>query len=315
MAIVGHKKQIEFLNKSVEADRLSHAYLFCGPDKVGKKNAALEWISKIFKSEIREGKAHPDFFFVKANEETNNIKIEQVRDLIWRLSLKPVVAPLKAAVIDNAHLMTADSQNCLLKTLEEPGGQTLIILIAHNPRLLLSTVVSRCETVRFNFVSSDEVGGHLKKEFGGNPGLADLEEIIRLSFGRPGRAVDFITDPKELEKWQTEIKDLSRAVSGGLGERFKYVKNISEGKKIEEILEIWSFYFRGLMLEALKGKENAGFEAAGSPKAFEFSKTKTNPYSLAKIVGIIKKIQQLVYVLSATNVNEKLALEALMLEI
>lgn len=317
MAMVGHQKQREFLKRSAAANRISHAYLFTGPEKVGKKSAALEWISFLFDSKIREGNVHPDFFYVKADPETNNIKIEQIRDLIWKLSLKPVLAPLKVAVIDNAHLMTADSQNCLLKTLEEPNGRTLLILTVQNPRLLLPTVVSRCETVRFNFVPPNEIGDYLNNEFGANPGVADIGEITRLSFGRPGRAVDFISNPEELKIWQNEIKDLSRAVSGGLGERFKYVKNISEEKKIGEILEIWSIYFRGLLMEALKEKEK-GVEPAvnlGDAKKFEFSKTTNSAFSLDKISLILKKIEQLNYILFATNVNEKLALETLMLEI
>jgi DNA polymerase-3 subunit delta' len=313
--IIGHQKQLEFLKKTAKTDKMSHAYLFCGPNKVGKKIAALEWVSHLFKSEIRESQAHPDFIFVKADAETNNIKIEQIRDLIWKLSLKPAVAPLKAAVIDGAHLMTADSQNCLLKTLEEPGGRTLMILIAQNPRLLLPTVVSRCETVKFNFVPADEISDYLKKEFNSKPGIADLDEITRLSFGRPGRAVDFISDQAGFADWKKEIQDLSDAVSGGMAERFKYVKDISEGKKIEEILEIWSFYFRGLMLEALKEKENGSQAVKKTFGAFEFSRSKDQSYPLAKIVGVLKKVQQLNYVLSATNVNEKLALESLMLEI
>lgn len=275
----------------------------------------MEWISRLFKSEMREDQAHPDFVFVKADEETNNIKIEQVRDLIWKLSLKPAAAPLKAAVIDGAHLMTVDSQNCLLKTLEEPGGRTLMILIAQNPRLLLPTIVSRCETIKFNFVSDSDISDFLKKEYGSKPGISDLDEITRLSFGRPGRAVGFISDPAEFDNWKKEIRNLARAVSGGMGERFKYVKDISEQKNIEEILEIWSFYFRGLMLEALKEKENASPAAKQAPGAFEFSRPKVQPYPLAKIIGALKKVEQLNYVLSATSVNEKLALESLMLEI
>ncbi len=274
----------------------------------------MEWISRLFKSEIREGQAHPDFVFVKADEKTNNIKIEQIRDLIWKLSLKPAAAPLKAAVIDGSHLMTADSQNCLLKTLEEPGGRTLIILIAQNQRLLLPTIVSRCETVKFNFVPDSEISDFLKKEYSSKSGIADIDEITRLSFGRPGRAVGFISDPAEFDNWKNEIQHLACAVSGGMGERFKYVKNISEQKNIEEILEIWSFYFRSLMLQELKPNK-ALKPAAEAPKTFQFSRPAASQSRLAKIVGTLKKIQELDYILSATNVNEKLALESLMLEI
>lgn len=312
--IIGHQKQLQLLIRSAKEGRASHAYIFAGPSKVGKKNAALELVSYLFKTPVCESLAHPDFIYLKADEETNNIKIEQVRDLIWKLSLKPAIAPLKAAIIDGAHSMTADSQNCLLKTLEEPGGQTMIILVANNPRLLLPTVVSRCQTVKFGFVSSKEIGDYLTKEYK----AVDIDEIARLASGRPGRAVDFATDKKELERWQNEIKELSSAVSGGLGERFKYVKNICEEKSLEEILEIFTFYFRNLLLDALerdKAKKEPGSPDSGQRAVFQFAKTATAGCSVEKAAAILKELQYLNYALTETNVNARLALENLMLKI
>jgi DNA polymerase-3 subunit delta' len=316
--IVGHQKQLEFLKKSAEAGKISHAYLFSGPNKVGKKKAAFEWLSALFMTEMSESRVHPDFAFVRAGEDSKNIKIEQIRDLIWKLSLTPSSAPLKAAIIDDAHLMNGDSQNCLLKTLEEPSGRTLLILIAENPRLLLPTVVSRCETMKFGFVPQGETSRYLKDNlFSARAGEEAMEEIMRLSFGRPGQAIDFVLRPEELDKWRSEMKDLALILSGDLASRFKYAKKISEEKKLGEILEIWIFYFRNLMLAALKGNNTLSVskETSVPDPHFVFSKTKNAAYPLAKIASAIRKIQQLNYLVSTTNVNEKLALENLMIEI
>lgn len=320
--IVGHQKQLQFLKKSAEAKKISHAYLFAGPDKVGKKAAALEWLSGIFGVKISEGTVHPDLFFVRPDSETNNIKIETIRNLIWKLSLKPVSAPIKVAVIDQAHLMNKDSQNCLLKTLEEPSGNALLILTAENSQLLLPTIVSRCELIRFNFVPQSDIKNYLSKLLATSKikkaiPQETLQEVIKLSFGRPGRAVDFISNPELLEKWRTSIKELSHVLSGDLAERFKYAKKISESPNINEILEIWQFYFRNLMLTSLNGEneKKAAKPAADLPKQFEFSKAKDEPYPLPKLKEILKNIYQTNYLIATTNVNTKLALENLMLEI
>jgi DNA polymerase III subunit delta' len=315
--IVGHQKQLQFLKRAALDNKLSHAYLFCGPAKVGKKTAALELISEIFSLDVGVSRAHPDFVYIKADEESKNIKIGQVRDLISRLSLKPASAPLKAAVIDQAHLMTADSQNCLLKTLEEPSGKTLLILVAESWRLMLPTIVSRCETVKFGFVPQGEVEKLVETGFESGLAAADRKEIAALSFGRPGRAIDFISNAGDLESWRKEIGDFSRVIACGLGERFDYVKKISEEKDLSQILEIWLFYFRSLMLKALEEKNGTAIQRADGEKKipYEFALIKPKQHSLAKIANTINNIQRINRLLAVTNVNAKLALETLMLDI
>lgn len=318
--VVGHQKQLNFLKRSAEIGRISHAYLFSGPSKIGKRLAAFEWLSFLFGERIGQNTVHPDLVFAAPDPETKNLKIETVRDLIKRLSLRPVISPIKAAVIDQAHLMTADSQNCLLKTLEEPGEKTLLILIADNPRLLLPTIVSRCETVKFGFVPKEEIkkyllGGSLP----GNPDKLDEEamrEIISLSFGRPGRAMDFISSPRELEKWRQEIGELKRVIAADLAERFKYVKKIAESEDLNEILEIWQFYFREMMISGLEGKLSAKApERSSPPQKFEFTKTKTSPYTLERIRDVLQKIYRANFLITVTNANAKLVLENLMMEL
>ena len=90
-------------------------------------------------------KSHPDFFLLEGK---NSIKIEQVRELKKNLSLKPYSAPVKLAFIPEAEKLTLPAQNALLKTLEEPSPKSLIILSSSNPKLLLPTIVSRCQIIR-----------------------------------------------------------------------------------------------------------------------------------------------------------------------
>jgi len=120
--IIGHQKQWEFLKFLVKIKKIPHALLFVGPEKIGKKTLALEFASLILKQSLR---GHPDFVFLEPIN--GEIKISQIRELILRLSLKKSSAPFKIVIIDNAHLMNFQAQNCFLKTLEEPKGESVLI--------------------------------------------------------------------------------------------------------------------------------------------------------------------------------------------
>jgi len=157
--IMGHQKQWRFLKQSVELNKLSHAYLFCGEERLGKKRIALEFVKLINGENF--GLGHPDLILIEP--ERGEIKIAQIRELIQKLSLKPYSALFKVALIDQAHLMTKDGQNSFLKTLEEPKGRTLLILITEAPERLLPTIPSRCEIIKFSPVKEVEIKSYLRE--------------------------------------------------------------------------------------------------------------------------------------------------------
>jgi len=112
--IVGHKIQREFLKKSFESSRISHAYLFSGVDGLGKKTVALEFVRMINGQKKDLAKSQPDLIMV---EPQPSIKISQIGEMRKALSLRPFSAPFKTVIIDEAEKMTDEAQNCLLKTL------------------------------------------------------------------------------------------------------------------------------------------------------------------------------------------------------
>ena len=138
----GHQKQWEFLKKSAELGRLPHALLFYGQKGLGKKALAIEF-SKFLIKEI----SPPDFILIEP--QGKEIQIAQIRSLIQGLSFKPYLADFKIAVLNKAHLMTQESQNCFLKFLEEPTDKTYLILITEYPAMLLPTILSRVQKLRF----------------------------------------------------------------------------------------------------------------------------------------------------------------------
>ena len=138
----GHQKQWQFLKKSAELGRLPHALLFYGQKGLGKKALAIEF-SKFLIKEI----SPPDFILIEP--QGKEIQIAQIRSLMQKLSFKPYLADFKIAVLDKAHLMTQESQNCFLKFLEEPTDKTYLILITEYPAMLLPTILSRVQKIRF----------------------------------------------------------------------------------------------------------------------------------------------------------------------
>ena len=277
--LIGHQKQWNFLKKITEVNKISHSYLFIGQEKLGKKKVALEWASLLFNENINFKKSYnPDLLLVEPDGK--EIKISQIRELIQKLSLKFYSAPFKIAIIDKAHLMNKEAQNALLKTLEEPKGKTILILITEFPEMLFSTILSRVQVVKFYPVKQEEIIKYLKKQ---EIKDREVEEISKTARGKPGLAIDFFLEPNKLENEKKIIKELINISKASLSIRFQYVKKLAEKEDVRDILNIWLKYFRD-----------------------------TDIY---KFKNIIKQIQEINFLLSKTNINPKLALEVLILEL
>ncbi len=283
--IVGHKKQIDFLKRSLELDKLSHAYIFSGQEKLGKKTIALKWAGLINNHLFQE--QHPDFILIQAQDST--ILVSQIRELIWRLSLKPSLLQYKIAIIDNAHLMGIDAQHALLKTLEEPKGKSVLILITDHPEVLFATIRSRCETMKFYPVSKNEIDEYLKKQ---DISQDKAREISVLSGGKPGEAIDFALNYSELEERKKIAEELEKISSSLLYERFQYAKELSQKENLKEILEIWLGFLREKLIRGIEESEDS-----------------------QKLREKLNLLQQLYVLVSTSNVNARLALETLFINI
>jgi DNA polymerase-3 subunit delta' len=160
--IIGHEKQSENLRLSLLNGRLHHAYLFIGPDGIGKRTLGLAMAQAIHCSELEndfcggcgacraiQAGNHPDVRIVEPISNKKDISIQQVRELEKTLSLRSFSGRQKVAIIDPATLMNWAAQNALLKTLEEPPQGCVLILIAANIGGLLPTVRSRAFALSF----------------------------------------------------------------------------------------------------------------------------------------------------------------------
>lgn len=157
--MTGQEHILNYLKKSIEKDKVSHAYLFIGPAHSEKKETAL-WLARCL------GCQNPDITQVTVLEDKQEISIEQIRELKRYLSLSPHSSPCKAAIIERAEKMTPEATNALLKTLEEPRGNAVLILITNISSALPDTIISRCEEIKFRAPALDKISkDFIKKEY------------------------------------------------------------------------------------------------------------------------------------------------------
>ncbi len=161
--ILAQNHIIDHFKKAIEADHLSHAYIFTGQEGVGKTLFAKEFAKALnCKSDkndscnscpncIRiEKQSHPDVFWIDREEKAKFIKIENIRNLQNSVMLSPLESDYKIFIIKEADRMNEEASNCLLKTLEEPSSNTIIVLIANTITTIKDTIRSRCQIIRFH---------------------------------------------------------------------------------------------------------------------------------------------------------------------
>lgn len=207
--ILGHDKIVEAFQHAHERGRFAHAYLFCGPEGVGKSLLARE-LGRAILCEKRaptdpltacgtcpacvqvEADTHPDFTLAVRPEESLEFPIELMREVCRGFLLKSVRGHGKVVVIDDADDLNVESANCFLKTLEEPPARSVLILIGSTPERQLKTIVSRCQTIRFSPLSEKNVDQILQ-----DAGIDDeprRERLVRLGEGSPGIALALADD-------------------------------------------------------------------------------------------------------------------------
>jgi len=233
MKIVGHQNILKFLKSVLERNKLSHAYLFYGPESVGKRTVALEFIANILKKNINEDqlnlikdqlvrRVYPDFYVVSRLKNNRNITIEQIRNLKEKLSLSSLSESYRIALVDDASEMSIAAANSFLKLLEEPPNKVIIILLTKNKDSLPKTIISRCQLVKFDIVSLKEIKEFLLVNFDLNE--KNAEEIANLSFGRPGLAIKFVQNLEFLENFKREIENFLELFTADLLKKFDFAQ-------------------------------------------------------------------------------------------
>jgi DNA polymerase-3 subunit delta' len=200
--IVGQTKASAFLRRVVQAEKVSHAYLFVGPPGSGKKSAARAFACALFCGDggcgacgictrVKRG-VHPDVR-IYSPEGASGYLIEQVRDIVHDSALSPVEGTRKVYILESADLFNDSSANALLKTLEEPPEDVVFILLAHSLEACLPTIVSRCQIVRFRRLAPSEAVAVLREETGADP--AEALAALAAAGGVAVRARELLRSP------------------------------------------------------------------------------------------------------------------------
>ncbi|MBM4126906.1 MAG: DNA polymerase III subunit delta' [Nitrospira sp.] len=221
--ITGHERPIALLKAALKQARLAHAYLFHGEAHIGKLLAATR-LAQTLNCEHTQSiddqdscgccraclqiaaRTHPDFFVIEPDRElaVPQIKIEQVREIEQQIIYRPLMGERKICLIDDADRLTVGAANALLKTLEEPPGHGLFILISSRPQALPITIRSRCQSLRFTPPAQTQVEAAviLKRE------LPPVESrfLALVTEGRIGEALTL--DVADLRAQQRECLDL-----------------------------------------------------------------------------------------------------------
>lgn len=220
MMIIGHKAIRERLARSVEKNACFQAYLFAGPESVGKFGTALEFASRLIGLTDGDPLIHPDISVLAPEYETKkgvtrerDISASRAREASRWLANFPYSSKRKVLIVQDAHRLTETAQNALLKTIEEPPEFSVIILVTHDLGKMLPTVLSRCQRVFFRLVTKEEM-------FSWN-GLANIPESERflIDLGRPGIVMRSLHDGDGFSEQVTVLKQLMSLSDKPLRER------------------------------------------------------------------------------------------------
>ena len=194
--VFGNAPRIEYLKKVLAENRFPHAVIFSGVEGIGKRkiaeicaaallceNSNVEPCGNCQSCKMLAAGSHPDFYVVEL-EKSKVIKIAQIRDLQNEVLLQPNHSTCRVVIIDGAEFMNNAAANCLLKTLEEPTGQTIFILTTANRAGLLMTLRSRCSTVNFEKIPAKQIQSALELRGVENSRAEIISLIADGSFGR-----------------------------------------------------------------------------------------------------------------------------------
>jgi len=319
--VVGHERQLAILRSALERDRLHHAYLFVGPEGVGKRTVAVAYAKAVHCEEgnnnfcgqctncarISDGN-HPDVRIIEPLMDKKEISIQQIRELERDLNYRSFTGKRKIMIIDPAVLMNSSAQNALLKTLEEPPQETLIILIATNSGGLLPTLRSRCLRLSFAPLPRRIVADYLRSKRGRT--VDDAVFLAAMSMGSIGVALNLDKDELiEMRRAWTGIlsslkagdyqsaMEAAEALAGSRDETLKFLKWAESWYRDLLIYRVTSDSDELVNLDMLAqiGHQAAeiGFERIDS--------------ALVKTVGAAAEIQR--------NLNRRMVLEKLFFDV
>jgi len=321
--MLGHDWAVTLLQNHLRHGRIRHAYLFTGPQGLGRRTLALKLAQGINCEQSQspgmpcgvcrncrliERMEHPDLTIVQADRIGGNLKVDQIRELQHRLSLSPYESKYRVALLLRFEEANANAANALLKTLEEPPPHVIMMLTSQDAQGLLPTIVSRCELIRLRSLAVNT----LSKSLETRPGLpADEANLLaHISAGRPGVALSLHQDPDLSAQRQTWLEEHQRLLSANRVERFEFAERLATDREAQgDFIQAWSSYWRDVLLVA-SGSTVSVINLDWKPAIVSLA----NQLDLSKAVQILTALDHTSSLLSQ-NANPRLTLEVLMLDL
>ncbi len=343
--VIGHDRPIAMLRKALRTGNLPHAYLFAGPDGVGKRTMALAFAMSLnCQGETPAGQPWPDVpcgicpscsrvarnahhDLVEINLETQakaqgdggsksktgpskELKIDAIREMQSTVGLSPYSGRWKIYIIGDAERLNDEASNCMLKTLEEPPAHTILMLLASDEAAVLPTVASRCFILPLRSLPSHTVRDALERYWGAEREQAEV--LAALSGGRLGYAVSLMEDRESLNRRRRALEELSLISGAAINDRVnaasKLAKMFTEARpELYEMLDTWEGWWRDVMVVASSSPELVvNIDHLSTLRSLARKNNASHAVSAVRLIHDTK--QQLM-----ENVNPRLAFESLAL--
>lgn len=285
--IIGHAAAVRLLSGAITADRLAHAYLITGAEQVGRKTLALalamavnceaelgrpcgscrqcDRISRAIHADVRVINRHTQIRGTVGGEASKpeqderraRFSIEHIREMQREASLNAFEGRRHVFIFDGAETLrfqdglVTEAANALLKTLEEPPGDVLLILIAPSRAAVPETVASRCQIIDLRPVPAVDIASGLVDIRGA--GTEDAERVSRVADGKPGLAIDLLEDPAAQGRHSQTVMRVLETTLAGLEARFRYARDLSGAYRkdkagVEAELGVWTSVWRDVLL-------------------------------------------------------------------
>jgi DNA polymerase III subunit delta' len=338
--LVGNEHISEYLTRNLLKNEASGVYIFSGPSNLGKTTAA-KYFAKlllcngnsktivgdpcdncpscdIFKNKMFSptdlSGLHADFHYIKKADDKKNISIGQVRGFIESLGMASFLNSYKIGIIKDAENLSIEAANALLKTLEEPKPNVVIILTVASIENLPATIISRSMILRFLPVKAGTIYDFLIKKY--NIGRSAAKEFSRVCLGRPALAIKYLEDKKFYKTYADIISSLILSFYKDINERYAILDNLLAKlsgqelvKESEKIIALWQGIVRDLLLTHFGNADLIQNESISK----ELQKLSRN-FTADRLLRIDSALARAKEYLSA-NVNPRSALESVILEI
>jgi DNA polymerase-3 subunit delta' len=320
--MVGHEWAVELLQGQVKRAQQRHAYLITGPQGVGRRTLGLRLAQALnCPQPVEEGvpcgtcrtcrlilrMQHPDLSIVQADEIGGTLKVDQVRAFQHSLALAPYEARYRVALLLRFEEAHPSAANALLKVLEEPPPQVILILTAESTENLLPTIVSRCEVIRLRPLPLAQLQAGLQTRWGLPDEQAQL--LAHVSGGRIGYAVQVQAAPELLEIRREWFEALAQLFQAGRVERFHFAEKAARDRgRLRQMLAVWLSYWRDVLLAVTGARvplANVDYEAEILQLAARLD--------VGQVQRFIRQIEDIQSALEG-NANSRLALEVLLLD-